>query len=222
MTGFWRQAYELARKDLRNEFRSGEVLMITIPFGAVAMMIVPLAVGTDAALLRTIGPGIYWSIVLLFGVLIAVRQSAAEGRSQRDLLALLGIDPAARYAGGAIANTLLLLVMEIVLAPVAVALYDIKLEGWLWLLPLVPLVAIGLGLLGTLAAGIAASIATTTLVPLIVVPLSVPMVLAASQIVEGLQIGATIVGWFLLLVVMDLLLAVIGVVSAGPLQEAAE
>ena len=222
MTGFWRQAYEIARKDLRNEFRSGEVLMITIPFGAVAMMIVPLAVGTDAALLRTIGPGIYWSIILLFGVLISVRQSADEGRSQRDLLALLGIDPAARYTGGAIANALLLLIMEAVLAPVAVALYDIKLEGWLWLLPLVPLVAIGLGLLGTLASGIAASIATSTLVPLIVVPLSVPMVLAASQIVEGLQIDATIVGWFLLLVVMDLLLAVIGVVSAGPLQEAAE
>ena len=222
MTGFWRQAYEIARKDLRNEFRSGEVLMITIPFGAVAMMIVPLAVGTDAALLRTIGPGIYWSIILLFGVLISVRQSADENRSQRDLLALLGIDPAARFAGGAIANALLLLIFEAVLAPVAIALYDIKLEGWLWLLPLVPLVAAGLGLLGTLASGIAGSIATSTLVPLIVVPLSVPMVLAASQIVEGLQIDATIVGWFLLLVVMDLLLAVIGVVSAGPLQEAAE
>ena len=222
MTGFWRQAYEIARKDLRNEFRSGEVLMITIPFGAVAMMILPLAVGTDAALLRTIGPGIYWSIILLFGVLISVRQSADENRSQRDLLALLGIDPAARFAGGAIANALLLLIFEAVLAPVAIALYDIKLEGWLWLLPLVPLVAAGLGLLGTLASGIAGSIATSTLVPLIVVPLSVPMVLAASQIVEGLQIDATIVGWFLLLVVMDLLLAVIGVVSAGPLQEAAE
>jgi len=222
VTGFWRQAYEIARKDLRNEFRSGEVLMITIPFGAVAMMILPLAVGTDANLLRTIGPGIYWSIILLFGVLISVRQSADENRSQRDLLALLGIDPAARFAGGAIANALLLLIFEAVLAPVAIALYDIKLEGWLWLLPLIPLVAAGLGLLGTLASGIASSIATSTLVPLIVVPLSVPMVLAASQIVEGLQINATIVGWFLLLVVMDLLLAVIGVVSAGPLQEAAE
>ena len=67
-------------------------------------MIVPLAIGTDATLLHTIGPGIYWSIILLFGVLISVRQSAEEGRSQRDLLALLGIDPAARYAGGAIAT----------------------------------------------------------------------------------------------------------------------
>jgi heme exporter protein B len=222
IAGFWRQALEIARKDLRNEFRSGEVIMITVPFGAVALMLVPLAVGTETDLLRTIGPGIYWTVVLLFGVLIAVRQSAEEARPQRDLLALLGIDAAARFVGSAGATALLLLVYEAVLAPVAIALYDIRLEGWPWLLPLVLLLAVGLGLLGTLAAAIATSVASSTLVPLIVVPLSVPMLLSAAQVVEGLQVEATIVGWFLLLVVMDLLLAVIGVVSAGPLQEASE
>jgi hypothetical protein len=46
------------------------------------------------------------------------------------------------------------------------------------------------------------------------------MLLAASQIIEGLRIDATILGWLLLLVVMDLLLAVAGVLSARPLQEA--
>jgi hypothetical protein len=35
-----------------------------------------------------------------------------------------------------------------------------------------------------------------------------------------LRIQATILGWLLLLVVMDLLLAVAGVLSARPLQEA--
>ena len=38
---------------------------------------------------------------------------------------------------------------------------------------------------------------------------------------EGLQVDATILGWLLLLVVMDLLLAVAGVLSARSLQEAA-
>ena len=80
--------------------------------------------------------------------------------------------------------------------------------------------AIGLGLLGTLAATIAESIASSALVPLLVAPLSVPILLAASQTMDGLRFGNTIVGWILLLLTMDLLLAVAGVLSARPLQEA--
>jgi heme exporter protein B len=220
MPSFWRQAIELGRKDLRTEVRSGEVLMITVPFGAAALMLIPLAVGTDAPLLERIGPGMYWSVVLLFGVLVTVRQSAVEGQAQEDLLGLLGVDAAARFAGRAGANFLLLLLFEALLAPVALALYDTDPAGFWWLLAVIPLVAAGLSLLGTLAASIARSVASSTLVPLIVVPLAVPMLLAATQITEGLRIQATILGWLLLLVVMDLLLAVAGVLSARPLQEA--
>jgi len=216
---FWRQAAAIAGKDLRTEFRSGEVVMITVPFGAAALMLVPLAVGTDARLLADIGPGMYWSVVLLFGVLVTVRQSAVDGPAQADLLGLLGIDPAARFVGRVMATGVLLLIFESILAPVALALYDTDPSGWWWLLAVIPLVALGLALLGTLAAGIASSVASATLIPLIVVPLSVPMLLAATQVTEGLQIDATIVGWLLLLVVMDLLLAVAGVLSARTLQE---
>jgi heme exporter protein B len=220
VSGFWTQAIEIARKDLRTEIRSGEVLLITIPFGAVALILIPLAVGIDAPLLRSIGPGMYWTVILLFGVLVALRQSGVEEPAQRDLLALLGIDPAARFVGRAGATTLLLLAFELVLGPVALALYDPRLKGWLWIALLIPLVAIGLGLLGTLAATIASSIASSALVPLMVAPLSVPILLAASQTVNELRLGNTIVGWILLLLIMDLLLAVAGVISARPLQEA--
>lgn len=220
MTGFWTQAFEMARKDLRTELRTGEVFLITIPFGAVALMLIPLAIGTDAALLRQIGPGMYWVVVLLFGVLVATRQSAVEDTPQQDLLSLLGIDPGAQFTGRAGATTLLLLAFELVLGPVALALYDPQPKGWLWIAVLVPLVAVGLGLLGTLAATIASSIASSALVPLLVAPLSVPILLAASQTMDGLRYGNTILGWILLLVTMDLLLAVAGVLSARPLQEA--
>ncbi|MCJ7724804.1 MAG: heme exporter protein CcmB [Acidimicrobiia bacterium] len=220
MTGFWNQAREMARKDLRTEVRTGEVFLITIPFGAVALMLIPLAVGTDTPLLRNIGPGMFWVVVLLFGVLVATRQSGVEDTPQQDLLSLLGIDPAAQFTGRAGATTLLLLAFELVLGPVALALYDPQPKGWPWIALLVPLVAIGLGLLGTLAATIASSIASSALVPLLVAPLSVPILLAATQTMDGLRYGNTILGWILLLVTMDLLLAVAGVLSARPLQEA--
>jgi ABC-type transport system involved in cytochrome c biogenesis permease component len=113
-----------------------------------------------------------------------------------------------------------LLAFEIALGPVAMALYNPTVKGWGWIALLVPFVAVGLALLGTLAATIAASIASSALVPLLVAPLSVPILLAAAQSMEGLALGNTIVGWILLLLIMDLLLAVAGVLSARPLQEA--
>ena len=71
-TGFWPQATAVAGRDLLRERRRGDVLWVTIPFGALALLLVPLAIGTDAVLLREIGPGMYWVIVMLFGVLVAV------------------------------------------------------------------------------------------------------------------------------------------------------
>nr|MDQ2788504.1 heme exporter protein CcmB [Actinomycetota bacterium] len=67
-----RQCVELAGKDLRAEARAGEALLVTVPFGAIGLLLVPLAVGTDTPLLREIGPGLYWVVVLLFGVLVTL------------------------------------------------------------------------------------------------------------------------------------------------------
>lgn len=221
---FWRQALEVTRKDLLVERRTAEVLAVTAPFGAVALLFVPLAVGVtepDSELLTRIGPGMYWLVVLLFGVLVILRRSASDGPPQRDLVRLLGVEPGARFAGDALATGLLLLLFEAVLAPVAIAFYNPDLTGWPWLLLIAPLVAAGLAMLGTIAAGVTVSLPTrTSLTALLVVPLAVPLLLAATSALEGLRIGRSILAWLLLLVVMDLVLAVAGVLTAQPLEEA--
>lgn len=218
---FWSQAGVIARTDLRSELRTGEVLAVTIPFGAVALLLIPFGIGTDVPLLRQIGVGIYWAVVLLFGMLVALRRSAAEGPAQRDLLGLLGVDPAARFAGRALSTGVLLLAFELILGPVALALYDARISGWPWLAIVVPLVAAGLALLSTLIGSIVGGTASApALVPLLVAPLSIPILLAATQAGEGLRLGESILAWLLLLVVMDILLAIAGVLTARPLQEA--
>ena len=103
---------------------------------------------------------------------------------------------------------------------VAVLFYDIDLSGWPWLLLVLPLAAAGLAALGT----IAGSLATTAtvgpaLIPLIVARLAVPLLLAASEIVEGLRTDTGILRWLLLMVIVDLVLCIVGVVTARPLQE---
>ncbi len=218
--GFWVQARSVADRDLLRERRRGEVLWITIPFGVIALLLVPLAVGTDIPLLRRIGPGLFWVIVMLFGVLVAVRQANTDSPAQRDAAALLGLDPAASFVGQTLTSALLLVGFEVLVGIAAVAFYDLPLQGWPWLLVVFPLVALGLALLGTLAGSIVSSVnAGTALVPLLVAPLSVPLLLAATQALEGLRLGRSILSWLLLMATVVLVLAIVGVLTARPLQE---
>lgn len=220
MSGFWVQALAVARRDLYRERRAGEVLWITIPFGAIALLLIPMAVGTDLPLLREIGPGLFWVVVLLFGVLISVRRTSGETQAQQDLMSLLGVDAGAAFTGRVLASTGMLLVFEIVIGVVAVLLYDIELDGWPWLIAIVPLAAAGLALLGAVAGGVTASLnANAALVPLLVAPLAVPLLLAATEAMDGIQTDGSILPWMLLMVVVDLVLAIAGVLTARPLQE---
>ncbi len=215
------QLRELVGKDLRLETRTGEALLVTLPFGAVALVLVPLAVGADLPLLRQVGGGLYWVIVLLFGVLVTLRQSAVDGPAQRALLQLCGVDPVVRVGARTFANAVLLLAVEVLLAPVAVALYNPDLAGWPWLLVVLPVVAVGLAALGALADGLVGSLAErVTLGPLLVVPLSLPLLLGATQVSEATRYDRSPWPWLVLLVTADLVLVLAATLSARPLEEA--
>ena len=211
---------ELTRHELRLEARAGEALLVTLPFGAVALMVVPLAIGADLPLLRQVGPGLYWTVVLLFGVLVTLRQSAVAGPAQLDLLRLSGVDPVVRTAGRVLASTVLLLAVELALAPVAIALYDPELTGAAWLLAMLPLVAVGLATLGTLADGLSAGLAErVTLAPLLAVPLALPLLVGGTQVSDAARYGRSPWPWLLLVVTVDLVVLSAAVLSARALEE---
>jgi heme exporter protein B len=210
----------LLRAHLRDERRAGEVTRVIIPFGVVALLVIPMAVGIDIPLLDRIGPGMFWAVLLLFGTIVTQRQSAALSESRRDLLTLLGVDPAARFAATALAATILLVGFAAAIGMVTIVLYDPALSGLGWLGIVVPLTCAGLAMVGTIAGSVAGGLGTrSSLAPLLVVPISVPILLAAAQATEGLRAGAGILRWILLLSVVDVLLAMAGVLTARPLEE---
>lgn len=216
---FWPQVLAIARRDLGRERRSGEVAWVTIPFGAIALLLVPLAVGINQDVLRRIGTGMLFVVVLLFGVLTAVRRTSMETPAQRDAIALLGVDPVAEFAGKTMASAFLLLGFEIVMGAVALALYGLDAGEWGWMVLIMPLTAIGLAELGTISGAIATSInAGPALVPLLVTPLAIPLLLGATQTVELSRDGGNL-SWLLLMAVVVLALAIVGVLTARPLQE---
>ena len=220
--GTGEQVRALVGLHLALERRTGEALLVVAPFGAVALLLLPMAVGTDIPLLRQVGPGFYWLVVLLFGVMLTVRHSAEGGPGPRALLAQCGVDPAARAIARVVADAVLLLAFQLVLAPVAVALYDPRVPGWPWLLVVLPLVAIGLAALGALAGAVSSGTAgRAVLGPLLVVPLAVPLLLGATQVIEAARYARAPWPWFLLMGLADLL-ALLAIVLAAPALEEAE
>lgn len=220
---FWSQAVEIARVDLRVERRLGDVLRVVVPFAVVAILVVPLAIGIDLPVISRIGPAVFWALGILFGMQVALRQAVNDRPERRDLYSLLGVDPAARFAGRAMSGSVLMLGFLVVLAIAMIALYSPRLpDGWpLPMLASIVLAGIGLTELGTLAGEVTAGLRNrSAIASLIVAPLAIPLVIGGSQTLESLARGAGILPWLLLLVATDLALAVAGVALARPLEEA--
>jgi len=220
---FWRQALEIARVDLAVERRAGSTLRITIPFAVVALIVFPLALDFQLGVVSAIGTGVFWSLGILFGMQVALRKSASDGRERRDLHALLGVDPAARFVGRAISGGVLMVCFLLVLLAAMTVLFDPVLPNGVWpvLLLSTILVAIGLTELGTLAGEVTTGLANrTVLASLIIAPLALPLIIGGSQSVAALERDTSILPWILLLLASDLALAVAGVGLARPLEEA--
>ena len=219
--GFWRSAGLIALRDLRVEIRSGEALTVVFPFAVVASWVAPLATNASPLLLRDLAAPVYWLITLLFGMMVVLRQTAVETRAQRRALALTGLDPAARFAGRSGASGLVLAAVAGTLVIPVIIFYDYRPPSGAWLMALVILLAAaGLAMLGTLAGDVTIGLrARTSLAPLLMAPLAVPLLMGASQSLESLVAGKSIITWVLVLVIADLGLAAAGVMSARALEE---
>lgn len=221
MSGFWQQAWTLARRDLTIERRSREILGVVVPFSAAAVFVVPFVTDALAVRLAELAFPVYWLVALLFGMQVALRQTGTETLAQRRHLALLGVDPVARFTGRVLSGTVLILAVLAVTAPLVYLFYDPAPIPSAWpITPVLVLFALGLAMLSTLAGDVTTGLATrTVLAPLLVVPVSVPLLLGAAQTLESVVRGRTTLSWVLTLVITDLALAVTGVVTARPLED---
>ena len=221
---FWAQAIEIARVDLRVERRLGETVRVVIPFAVVALIVFPISLGFQQSVIREIGPAVFWALGILFGMQVALRQSASDSPERRDIQALLGVDPAARFVGRTISGSLLMLTFLVVVLLAMIILYAPELPDGSGLVLVMTglLLAIGLTELGTLAGEVTTGLRNrTALASLIVAPLAFPLIMGASQSLEALVRGESILPWVLLMVATGLALAVGGVALARPLEEAA-
>lgn len=222
MIRFWTHALAISRRDLRVEGRSGEVLSVVLPFAAVAVFVVPLAVDTLVVDLGSIGFPVYWLVALLFGMQVSLRQTGTETQTQRRHLALAGVDPLARFTGRALAAGALIGTVTMFTFPLVVLFYDP--EPRPSLLPsagVILLFAAGLSVLSTLAGDVTVGLRTrSALAPLIVAPLAVPLIVGGARALDSLAHGESTLTWVGLIVIVDLALMASAVLAARPMEDA--
>jgi heme exporter protein B len=192
----WRAAGAILAKDLRLELRRVETVGTMVVFAVLVATMFVFAGDPTPQDLRRLGPGALWVSLLFAGAIGFGRWFAQEERNQAlQGLLVSPIDRAALVAGKWAGATIFLLGIECALVPVTLTMYQLDLTGSLSELALLlVVVTIGYSALGTFFAAVAAKTsAGELLLPILLFPLSVPLVLAGAEggqaLVEGGRMG---------------------------------
>lgn len=182
------------KKDLRLEWRSRDSINGMLFF--VLLVVVVFAIAFDPAgyptVTRQISGGILW-VGLLFASMTALNQSwTREQRNQVLEAQRMAPSPAsALFIGKALANMIFVLLVEAVLGPVFVIFFNLQVLGNAWLLALIlPLGTWALVVNGTFFAALGLRARNRELLlPLILLPLSLPALLMMVQATSGVLTG---------------------------------
>lgn len=189
--GVLRQTAEVLRKDLLIEWQGRNRVVALCGYALVLLLLFSFAVGPSSKVLQAHAGGYLWLVLLSISTLtlgssfrVETEAGALEG------LVLAPVDARALFYGKALANTALLVAMAALALPASVVLFDLHpAESLLWLVAAVVLGAGGLAAPGTLYAALTARLGAQQLVlPLLLFPLVVPALVAASK-VTGLVLG---------------------------------
>ena len=179
-------------KDLRIEWRSKEAINSMLFFALLVVVLFSLAFDPQASFARQIAGGVL-TVAIMFAAVSSLNQAwSREIRHQVLDAQRMAPSPGAQmFLAKVIANFLFVTVVQIVLAPVFVVMYNLRIVGQGWLLALVlPLGTWALVANGTFFAALSIrSRNREMLLPLILFPIFIPallaMVLATGAILTG-------------------------------------
>jgi len=190
--GDWRRVRAIVWKDLTTERRSKAGFNAVAFLGVLILLLFGFALGPDAEALRNAAAGALWLAILFAGVLAFNRsyQLELDGAALEPLL----LYPAPRwtiFAGKFLANLLFVLLLEVIVVPVAIILFQVtSIAGWLPAGGVMLLGSIGFVALGTFYASMASrSRAREVLLPLLLFPMLIPVLLASSEATSSLLAG---------------------------------
>ncbi len=205
---YFKSVWTIVRKDIITELRSREMLFSMGAFAVLVILLFSFAFDLRVAKAGTVAPGALWSVIAFAGMLGLGRSLAAEiDRGSFDALLLAPIDRSAIFFGKAVGIIIFMAIIEAVILPLFVIFFNLP-----FLQPQIILVVllgtIGYGGIGTLFSTMAANTRLReVLLPVLLLPIAIPALLAAVKCTAGALDGRPFedwASWFGLLCAFDL------------------
>ena len=179
----WRRVFAVARKDLTAERRTKSNFNAVVAMAGLILLFFGFALGPDAEGLRNAASGVLWLTILFSGVLAFNRSYQLE--LEAGALEQLLMYPGERwtiYVGKLLANLAFVFLVEVVTLPLTAILYHVAFPTrWPEVALVLVLGTTGFVALGTLYAAMASrSRSREVLLPLLLFPMLVPVLIAAS------------------------------------------
>jgi heme exporter protein B len=207
-TGF-RQALAILSKDLWIEGTSWVRWLGLVSFGILVLLLFSFAVGPNSVMLQKHAAGYLWLATLFASANLFTQSFLLETEGGAlEQLQLAPVYPAALFYGKAMANTLQLLLVMVVMVPPLIALCDVWfVEGIGLFIGTMVLGALGLSAPGAMYAAMTARLSNQQLLlPLLLFPLIVPALLSAVKATSLIFFGdpmGQVGSWLTLLAAFD-------------------
>jgi len=211
------KVWAIVRKDLAAELHTREIVSAMLVFAVLALLIFSFALDLQGRSAVAATPGVLWATIAFAGTLGLSRSMAREQTSGcLDGLLLAPVDRSVVFFGKAVGNLIFIGIVELALIPLSVILFDAPLlkPGVLLVLALG---TVGYAAAGTLLAAVAVNTrAREVLLPVLLLPLVVPALIAAVKATSWLMDGGALEeasGWVNLLVIYDLVMVAVSMLT---------
>ena len=179
----------LLSKELRTEFRSRELLTTTVVFILVVLILFSFAISPTTEESREFGPGLLW-LAILFAASLMLQPCFLREQSNDTLssLRLAVSDPFSIFLAKLIANTLFLLLTELIMLPFFAIFYNVPILPEIhWLVLVLFLGSLGISVAGTALSAISAQARMRELLlPLLLLPLLTPVLVVSATVTVSL------------------------------------
>ncbi len=206
---YLRKVFAIVAKDVAAELRTREMLSSMFVFSLLVILIFNFAFDLRAENQRTLAPGVLWVAIAFAGMLGLSRSFITEkDRGSIEGLLLTPVDRSAIFLGKMLGNVLFITVVEVIISPIFMVLFNLSADDLPMLVGVVFLGTIGFAGVGTLFSAMAIHTrAREVLLPVLLFPVVIPVMLAAVKLTAAILDRlpfADVQNWFSLLVAFDL------------------
>jgi heme exporter protein B len=181
---------QIAKKDLKAEFRTKQMLNSMVIFALLVIVIFSFAFGNEATIFVSnlnkkivdlLAPGMLW-IAFTFAGMLGLSRSFAGEKEEGCLegLKLCPADRSAIYNGKVLSNAVLMFLMEMATLPIFVVIFSYDIKNLPGMIVVIILGTLGFIFVGTLLSALTVNTRTREiLLPVILFPVLIPVILSA-------------------------------------------